>query len=376
MVHSEEGQPLHIRVLTDLDDILPLQREWEGLRLGCGGSVFSSHHWTLEWLRHFSDVFEPRVLTLEREGELEAVAPFVLSKKRYMGMGVRTLSMTGWAGGTLEYYETGVLHRPGKEEPDLLLRGLGEMNWNSLQLYGFPDCPFHNSLLERAKGLWPDAQVERVPCPYLDLAGREDVASLFGTRNRRTVRKLLRELSETKRLESRALCSPGQVERAMLEYVEMHRTRWASRGGSIFQDQRQRDFLLGMAKMAAERSEACIYEVRIDGELGAQALSLFEPNKVRIYRISMNDDLMDFSPGYLLFHEMLTRIMKKGITIVDLGAGAEEFKYRLGAQDAFVLGLRAKRGTLKFASRLGSAPGVDRILRRTGLKDKVLKGVS
>lgn len=364
-----------MRVLESIDDIASLGKEWERLRSDCGGGIFSSHHMVMEWLEAFHEMAEPRFLCMEREGALVAVAPFVLSSKRHMGLKVKTLYMAGWANQTLEYHDIGILHRSGEEDLAPLLEGLGKLDWNLLSLNGLTDCPFHHALIDRAKGKWPDAQIERTPCPYLDIADQDDVTRLFGTRNRRTVRKLLRELSEAERLDSTILRSQEDMERAMLMYVELHRQRWSYRGGSIFQDARQRDFLVGMVKSVAERSEGRIYEMRIDGVLAAQALCLFDPGMARIYRISMNDELMDYSPGYLLFQHMLTDLKGEGIGKVDLGAGAEDFKYRLGAKDAYLLGLRLDRGSLKMASRLGRMPGLERVLRDTGLRDRFLGGV-
>ena len=369
-------QRSRVRVLGSIEDIASMEKEWEQLRNDCGAGIFSSHHLVMEWLEAFHSVAEPRFLCIEKEGSLAMVAPFVQNSRRHMGVSVRSLYMAGWANRTLEYYDIGILHRAGENGIPDLLEGMAKMDWNLLNLNGLSDCPYHNDLMQKAASIWPSAQMVRIPCPYLDLSGHEDVTDLFGTRNRRTVRKVVRELSGSDRLDSTTLEGKEEMERAMMSYVEMHRRRWSDKGGSIFQDSRQRDFLVGMARLLAERSQGRIYETRIDGVLAAQALCIFDRGMARIYRISMNDELMSYSPGYLLFQQMLTDLKREGIKKVDLGAGPEEFKYRLGARDAYVLGLKMDRGGLRMASRLGRTPGVGTVLKGTGLRERFLKGVS
>ena len=367
---------LNAHVLTSLSDLVPLREQWERVRLECSGSIFTSHHWMMEWLKDFSDIAEPNFLAIEDSGHLVAAAPFVLCRKRSMALPVKTLFMAGWASNTLEMYETGIIHSgDDRRAVEAIVEGMGDLDWNQLRLNGLPDCPFHALFHASLSEKWDTEEAERTPCPYLDLKDQEDITSSFSPRNRRTARKLMRELTEQGRLQFRRVTAPMEVEAAMRVYAKHHIERWASRGGSIFQDERQHSFLLHSAGMAAERGEGCVYEALIDGQVASQALCLFDQGTVRVVRLGTSEEMLEHSPGFLIFTYMLTEFKQQGLFRVDLGAGAEEFKYRLGCTDRFVLGISAQRGMVKAASHMSHVPGVSGMLDRTGLKDKVLKGL-
>jgi CelD/BcsL family acetyltransferase involved in cellulose biosynthesis len=330
----------------------------------------------MEWLRHFSDLYDANFLVVRDSGQLAALAPFVTSRRRSMGLPVKTLWMAGWAGGTLEMYETGIIRsRDDAEMINAIVDGMDGMDWNQVRLNGLGDCPFHANLLESISELWTAEISEMTPCPYLDLEGKEDVIETFSTRNRRTTRKLMRELTEQGRLQFRRIGDPQGAEEAMRVYADHHIKRWESKGGSIFQDDRQRSYLLDSARMAAERGEGCVHEARIDDRVAAQALCLFDRDLVRVVRLGTNDDFLEYSPGFLLFAHMLKQFKEQNYLKVDLGAGAEEFKYRLGCVDRFVLAMSAQRGVIRAATNLSHVPVVCTVLERTGLKDRMLKGL-
>jgi CelD/BcsL family acetyltransferase involved in cellulose biosynthesis len=84
-----------------LDNTLDLQSyqpAWEALRKRCGGSIFVSFDWTIEWLRHFDRSAQPRVILVEEDGGVVGIAPFVVWEERSMGMKVRKLSLVGTEG--------------------------------------------------------------------------------------------------------------------------------------------------------------------------------------------------------------------------------------------------------------------------------------
>jgi CelD/BcsL family acetyltransferase involved in cellulose biosynthesis len=363
-------------LLTNLSEISQLGEEWDALNQQCSGSLFSTHHWTMEWLKHFADLYDVNILAVHDTGRLVALAPFVISRRRSLGLPVNTMTMAGWAGSTLEMYETGIMHaRNEASVVSAVIEGVEGMGWNQLRLNGLPDCPFHAALLQGLADSWRTVKAERIPCPYLNLEGREDVTETFSTRNRRTTRKLMRELSEQGRLDFERITDPQGAEDAMQVYADHHIKRWGSKGGSIFSDGRQRSFLISSAHMAAERGEGCVYEAHIDGQVASQALCLFDRDLVRVVRLGTNDDFLEQSPGFLLFAHMLRQFKEQHRPRVDLGAGAEDFKYRLGCTDRFVLGVRAQRGLVRAASELGHTPLVGAVLKKTGLKERMLQGL-
>lgn len=364
---------MRTEVLVDISDITHLEEDWERLRRETGGHVLESFRWILEWYKHFSEVARPRVIMMEHGGRIVAIAPLAYQSKTVMSVPIRTLCTAGWVGGTHEMQSVGLMCGDvGETGRDALFKVLLRTGWNNLEFYGLPDDALTAELHTRLKAMFPTDDIVRVPRPIISLEGVGEIISTFSERSRRSTRKALRTLGEEKRLGFRLLTAPDDAMGAMREYIEMHKARWASRGGSIFSDEAQSSFLLDTARMMAERSCGAVYQALIDGKIAAQAFTLLDGRQACVYRLGTNDDFLDYVPGYLLFNYLLSDLKEKNFRVVDLGTGAEDFKYRIGATDTHLLNLHAIRGTLAFASRVSRMKGIKRIADRTGLKGRAL----
>ena len=196
---------------------------------------------------------------------------------------------------------------------------------------------------------------------------------VIGSRTRRTIRHVTSSLSNENRIVYRIEESPDGVEEALRTYVELHRDRWKKRGGSIFADESISSFLVDIARRFAETSCGRVYEVRIDGTVASQLLCIDDWECMRAYRIGMNDSMKEFAPGNLVAYFAMQDARKRGFGHLDFGKGAEEFKYRMGAKDTYLVGVEAKKGSLKIMSKIASLPGVKGIVERMGAKDSALK---
>jgi CelD/BcsL family acetyltransferase involved in cellulose biosynthesis len=190
---------------------------------------------------------------------------------------------------------------------------------------------------------------------------------------RRTIRGTLSGLENQKRISFRIRDSPEGAAEAMKVYVSQHRARWRAKGGSIFDDRHLAEFMVNLAKKSAERGHVNIFEVLIDGNVASQLFCVFDLDWVRAYRIGINNKYLEYAPGSLVVYFALKEVQRKGFHIFDFGKGAEEFKYRLGAQDRFIFGIHARRGSVSVLSRLASMPGVKGFVEKTGIKDAALK---
>jgi CelD/BcsL family acetyltransferase involved in cellulose biosynthesis len=158
-------------------------------------------------------------------------------------------------------------------------------------------------------------------------------------------------------------------------YVQQHRARWKAKGGSIFDDPHMAEFIVEAAAKGAEQGYATVYEALIDGNVAAQLLCLSENDHVKAYRIGINELYLDYTPGSLVAYYAMQEMQRRGYRILDYGKGAEDFKYRMGAKDRFLLGIHARRGSVRIMSRIAAVPGVRGIVEKTGAKDAALKRV-
>jgi len=364
---------LRTYVIRDISELAPLEKVWERIRHQTGGHLFTSYQWITEWYKHFSRYAEPRVVLLEHKDDVIAIAPLAYQGKMMKGLRIRTLWTAGWVGDTHELQSIGLMCCDDSQEAqNALIKGILRAGWNNLQFNGLPDSPLTAALHKMLVANYHTEDMVRIPRPVVNLEGVGDIISIFSDRSKRSTRKSMRSLTEEKRLEFRKLTEPGQVSVAMLEYVEMHKKRWASRGGSIFSDGDQSSFLLDSARMTAERGESGVYQTLIDGRIAAQAFTLFDGDKACVYRLGTNDDFLEHVPGYLLFHYLLSDLKAKEFKVVDLGTGAEDFKYRIGATDNHLVNLHSMRGSLALARSISHIKGFDRIAQTAGLKEKAV----
>jgi len=365
---------LEPRVLSTVAELEPLRERWETLRKKCNASVFMSFDWVRLWLRHFESVASPRIVVLERNSEIEAIAPFVLVVRSSMGIKIKRLMFLGNSSGAAEAYDLGVMCI-GEERKivDGIMEALREIDWNLMQLLDMRDESFRNALCERVETEWQIDRPVRTSCPFVNIPASGDIVALAQSRTRRKMKRITSTLEGEGRLHYRLGRSPEEVIEAMKIYIRHHRERWESKGGSIFSDDKLASFMLDIGRELSEKGIAEMHEVLIDGEVASQAFCIRDGDWMRAYRIGINNNFMDFSPGYLVAYVAMRDAQKRGFKVFDWGKGEEEFKYLMGAEDRYLFGIEAKRGQLALISKIASLPGIRTVVEKTGVKESTLK---
>jgi CelD/BcsL family acetyltransferase involved in cellulose biosynthesis len=361
-------------VLKSGPEVEPLENEWEELRSSCGGSIFTSHAFTQAWIRYFADRASPRVITAREDGQLIGIAPLAVWERKAVGLRMRTLSLIGSAGCTAEFHMLGFLYENGRSDVSGgLLEQAGRIRWDALMIRDMADNERNNALIASVARRWKAGPVLKEVCPSLKLAEGDDVLAGAGSRTRRSIRSTLRELHADQRIEFREIRDAADAEQAMHTYVQLHKERWKDKGGSIFSDHRQERLLVDEARLAVTSGQGCVHEVVIDHVVAAQLLTLYDGEVGRAYRMSVNTSFLDYNPGHLVVFCAMMDIKKRGLRLLDMGKGAEEFKYRLGAEDRYLIGVHAIRGKMALAKQIADIPGVKLVADRSGLRHRVLK---
>ncbi|MDD1743998.1 MAG: GNAT family N-acetyltransferase, partial [Methanomassiliicoccales archaeon] len=298
---------------------------WERLEELSAGSIFSSYVCTTEWIKCFGDLVEPSVLVKESGDEIEYIAPLAIRKGRMRGLPVRVLGMIGTILDTSEYYDLTFLRRKGYvDNLNALIDGMSRIKWDVLQFRDVEDDDLLQPLIEEINGRWPGEKELARPSPLVTLSPHADPISNFEPRTGRRIQRIIADLRKESRFETRVAKTPEMVETAMKKYLELHIARWESKGGSIFKDARQKDFLINLPVELAKKGKAWVLEVLIDGEIASQQLCLLDKKSTRMYRVAMNDAFRSYAPGYLTSYFAMLEAMKSGSNIFDMGPGAEE----------------------------------------------------
>jgi len=316
----------------------------------------------------------PHVILVEEGKEIVGILPLVQTVASMMAMRLRRLSFFGSCPGTAESYDNELLCKGDRDEVlDQIIMALKGSDWNLLQVCDLRDTPLSSALCKRIAEEWQSDEMPKIPCPFIDLPPSGDVMGIVGSRTRRTIRSVSNALKAEDRIAFRIEDSPDRVADAMRTYVTLHRERWMKRGGSILTDENLSSFLINISKRLAERGVGRVYEVRIDDRVASQLLCIDDWDCIRAYRIGISESAKEYSPGNMVVHFAMNDAQKRGFRRFDFGKGAEEFKYRMGAENASLIGIEAKKGSLEMLSKIASLPGVKSVVDRTHVRDAALK---
>jgi CelD/BcsL family acetyltransferase involved in cellulose biosynthesis len=354
-------------IITRTVDLLPLEEEWERLRIANQASIFTSPIWTTVWLKHFDDQISLNALALWQGEEMVGFAPLITNRSSFKGYPMTYLCLVGNFGETTEYHDLQFLH--GKEMKSAVqgfIEGMKRLRWNMLQLRDLRWNGISQELLAQASSIWQCEAVVSKDCPYVPLDPDKPVLEGFEVRSARKVKRLIDTLEKEARIEFVVINGGDDVARSIDTYIEQHKQRWANKGGSIFHDPRQSGFLREISIRGAESGTIVVYEVHIDGEVASQQLCIRDGGSLRMWKIGMNDKYSAFMPGFLTVYHGLTEAQKAGFKEYDLGPGPEQYKYKVGGVQRFTYNIHGKRGMANVLSKASHLPGLRKLTDAEG----------
>jgi CelD/BcsL family acetyltransferase involved in cellulose biosynthesis len=365
-----------IEILSKIEEIMNIRDDWESLRESCHGPILISFDWSITWLECFKHVVTACVSVMKNNGRIEIILPFVMSKMKILGMKFDKLSFIGNHRSATELYDLDILRCVSDEKAAIetveMIRGL---KWHLLELGNVKDTPFSRNLYHLLSSKWRTDNILATPCPFTRLYLVDDPIDLIGKRTQRTIRKMISSLGNEGRMRFQIAESPEQMKESIDIYIELHKKRWEKKGGSIFSDEHIADFLLKIStKMAATGKGRC-YNLIIDDEIAAQLLCVDDRSCVRAYRVGVNDNFLNYSPGNVVTYLAMKDLKMRGKRYIDFAKGAEEFKYRMGGEDRYVLSAHGMRGGLATLSTLANLPLIRTLAHKTKMKESVLKEI-
>ncbi|NLT37228.1 MAG: GNAT family N-acetyltransferase [Methanomassiliicoccus sp.] len=366
-----ECMDLTVRTLDNTIDLQSYQAEWEALRKKCGGSIFCSFDWAIEWLRHFDKESLPRVIMVEENGVLVGLAPLALTEQHSMGVKVKRLSLVGDGMGIAELYDLGIFVSEDREDIlDKIVQEMGRLDWNVLDLNRMRDCPSARMLFQRIYRRWETEELTTVPCPGTELPSCGSLMDVISPRTKRIMVRSMTMLEEESRIRYRCVDTPDEANEATAMYALKHLAKIEGKDTGTYSNERQSSFLTDVMLATVLEGRGMVYEAWIDGSLAAQMLCLEDGDIMRAFRVGTGERYQEYSPSNLVALYAMNEARHAGFTYFDFGAGAEVFKYRLGARDRPLLRIEAKRGTVRAMSKISSLPGVRHLMDRSGVRQQ------
>ena len=338
------GRPkLDLKVVTSTAGLDALRSKWSDLHLRTGASVFQSYEWQRTWWAHFGENVNSRslhIVVLEAEGEVVAIAPFVVEAIPIAPMlGLRRLVFLGT--GMSDYLD--LLVRTGLEAACCarIAAHLAQQasSFDMLLLSDIPDRSATRSHLFDAlcahgfEGR--TLVVEQCPRTLLKDTWKETLESFGGIRRRHLIKRM-RQMRERFRVELEVSRTFDRVEADIEQFMEMHQQRWTSAGKKgVFAEPTVAAFQRAVARAFFDRGWLFLTFLRLDGERVAAACNFRHRDEVSFYLSGLRNsgEALKYSPGLVLHCLCMEELVPQGVRVFDFLRGSVRYKYQFGAVD-------------------------------------------
>jgi CelD/BcsL family acetyltransferase involved in cellulose biosynthesis len=346
---------MRIRRFATLDELAPYAEDWERL---AAGVPFCSSTWLWHWWRHYgpqSDGDQPRTClavlgVFDDAGSLMGIAPWYVDRSVVHGRVLRPLG----SGEVCSDYLSVLCHPAMKEAvvealADYLVQSAldndpNALRWDLLELDGVDAEDRVMAGLLGALAL-TGCTIHRRPCVScwrLELPTDWDcyLASL-GKGQRRTVRRLERDIVHTDRV---VLHTPTRLEEllpAMDILVDLHQRRRQMLGEKgCFASAPFLGFYRDVVPELLRLGQVQLYWLELDGKPAAAEYHLAGDGILYVYQAGVNPDLMEHQPGNVINLMILRQAIERGYRAYDFLRGDEVYKARFGAQPRPTVGWR------------------------------------
>ncbi len=314
-----------IEVLTGGIEIIGrISAEWTAL---CNEGARTAPFFRPEWFTAFVRNFEKEVdvVTIRPNGKLRAVLP--LSKKRgtLHGIPVRKLQSIF----NLNTQRFDLIHGADEGDRDSVTRSIwntikGSSGWDVLEFRLVRSDSWLADVLDLAEkedyrtGVW-----EMDSAPYITLPQAEDkqqaITDFFKGSRKHLRQELDRRLRRLKELgDVEFVVSTEASPELMQTYFALESKGWKGRGGTAVTD----DPLVArmheeFAREVAANQSLFVYQLKLDGKTIAMSLNIRYGDETIHWKTSYDEEYSKYSPGNLLFRELLSDCIRDGSTEID-----------------------------------------------------------
>ncbi len=224
------------------------------------------------------------------------------------------------------------------------LAGQDSIDWQVLDWFNILDSSPTLPALEAAAKWngWEYRAEKNYHCPFIPLPGDwEAYLAQVDKKQRHEIRRKIRRL-ETNGTTSRwyIVADRDQLEPEARAFMDL-----------MAKDPEKADFLTGPMRAHFMETIRCAYDqgclqlafLEIGGEKAAAYLSFDYLNRIWVYNSGLDRSLMDYSPGWVLLAYLLQWANENKRSEFDFMRGDEDYKYRFGAVDRFVIRAQVRR---------------------------------
>ena len=216
-------------------------------------------------------------------------------------------------------------------------------NWRSLDWYNLPDSSPTLAALkaESTQRGWTHLEEIYRPTPRIALNGDfEEYLSRVEKKQRHEIRRKMRRAEESGRGVRWVISDLTDIEAEIDSFLALMEQ---DQGKAGFLREPMRVQMRAVIRTAYENGWLWLAFLEADGQRIAAALNFDYKDKLWGYNAGVNRAYMDLSPGWVLLGHILQWACENKRTEFDFMRGDEEYKYRFGAVNKYVMRVKLTR---------------------------------
>jgi CelD/BcsL family acetyltransferase involved in cellulose biosynthesis len=210
-------------------------------------------------------------------------------------------------------------------------------NWSALDWYNIPDSSPSLAALqaEAEKRGWTHHQEVYRPTPRIPLNGSfEDYLSRIDKKQRHEIRRKMRRAAESEKVEFNIVNGKENIDSEINAFLDL---MLHDPGKAEFLHPAMREQMTVTIQNAHKYGYLWLAFLEIEGAKTAASLNFDYRNKLWGYNSGVSREHMELSPGWVLMAHTIQWCCENGRYEFDFMRGDEEYKYRFGGVNKYVM---------------------------------------
>jgi CelD/BcsL family acetyltransferase involved in cellulose biosynthesis len=225
---------------------------------------------------------------------------------------------------------------------DFLVSSLTD-NWSAIDWYNIPDSsPTLAALKTESERLgWAHHEEVYHPTPYIPLNGSfDEYLSRLEKKQRHEIRRKMRRAAESGRVRFYVVDKNADIETELEGFFHL---MIQDPNKAMFLRDAMRDQMSTTIQAAHEQGYLWLGFLEVDGVKVAASLNFDYKNKLWGYNSGVSRTHMELSPGWVLLAHTIQWCCENNRYEFDFMRGDEEYKYRFGGVNRFVMRVKINR---------------------------------
>jgi CelD/BcsL family acetyltransferase involved in cellulose biosynthesis len=360
--------------IDQVRDFEALKAPWVEL-LGASASAgpFLTWEWMYAWWTQLRERSRLNLLVVRIGGQLVAIAPLRLTRRRLTWFSSLEFLGTGSAGS--DYLDLIVRREFEGVAIEALAEAIQSQNL-ALRLSHLPAGSLASRLARRlVQGSWTADETQADVCPVISLAGHtwDSYLASRGSAHRANVRRRIKAVTQTFDLRFEPVVAADDRRDALSALAAFHHRRWVGdRGSTAFGTSHLQAFHRDATSRALDVGYLRLYALRLDGQMAGVMYAFAYRDRFYFYQHGFDERYRKYSLGLVLMALTIRAAIDEGVIEFDLLYGVESYK-RLWTGDTRPLGrldlFPARFGGRLHRRRVEAEATVRAIAQRMRLRD-------